>query len=223
MIIWILSCILDLLFNVICYLTNPIVVLFANEVGELPKIFYWWDNWDDGLDIEWMITEHHVPKWAEYDFNRHYKYYSNTEAESITGKHMSFVVLLDPNFTLKERFQRYVCRLTWLYRNCAYGFSYSVTGRLVDESKLIVKRNNPGLKNEHDYLAYYKHWLWEPFCIFYGKFWNVKDISWLRWTGIDKEFYIKIYLGYKFNSIKPGQQKQSMLALFAWPFTHEEH
>ena len=222
MIIWLISCVLDLLFNAVCYLTNPIVVLFANEVGELPKIFYWWSNWDDGLDIEYMITEHHVPKWAEYDFNRHYKFYSNIEAEKITGEHKSFVVLLDPHFTLKERLQRYICRVAWLYRNCAYGFSYSVTGRMIDGSKVIVKRNHP-VKNEHDYLGYYKNWLWDPFCLFYGKFWNVKDIPWLRWTGIDKEFYLKIFIGYKFEYIRPETKERAMLALFAWPFTHEPH
>ena len=36
--------------------------------------------------------------------------------------------LLDGNFTRHERFQRYICRLWWLWRNNAYGFSYYVTG-----------------------------------------------------------------------------------------------
>ena len=217
MIIWILSCILDLLFNVICYLTNPIVVLFANEVGELPKIFYWWDNWDDGLDIEWMITEHHVPKWAEYDFNRHYKFYSNTEAEAMTGTYKSFVVLLDPNFTLKERFQRYICRLQWLYRNCAYGFSYSVTGRMIDGSKIITKKRE-GTNYEPFYIGHYKNWLFEPFCIKIGKGWYFKDIKWLSWIPIKRHFLLEAYLGYKFYSVKPDEIKRCMLTISIWPF-----
>ena len=87
MIKYLLYCILEIIFTIIAYLTNPIVVLFANEVGELPDIFRWWANWDDGLDVEWMVTEHEVPHWAEYDFNRHYKYYNEWEAEEITGNH----------------------------------------------------------------------------------------------------------------------------------------
>lgn len=139
---WIIFAIIDLLFNIIAYITNPFVLLFADEVGNLPKIFLWWENWDDHLDVEWMISEHHVPKWAEYDFNRHYKYYSEWEADKIIGEHRGFVELLDPNFTLKERFQRYICRLVWLYRNCAYGFSYYVTGVDVHKSDIIKIRNN---------------------------------------------------------------------------------
>ena len=88
----------------------------------------WWANWDDGLDVEWMVTEHQVPRFAEYDFCRHYKYYTEWEAEKITGRHCGFVILFDPHFTLWERFQRYICRLWWLWRNNAYGFSYYVTG-----------------------------------------------------------------------------------------------
>ena len=120
MLVYILYCIVDILFNIIAYITNPIVLLFANEVGNLPPILKWWDNWDDCLDIDWMIYEHHVPKWAEYDFNKHYKSHSAWEAEQETGIYKGYVELIDPNFTLKERLQRYVCRLVWIYRNCAY-------------------------------------------------------------------------------------------------------
>lgn len=134
---WALLSILDLLFTAQCYITNPIVVLFATECGELPTLFSWWANWDDGLDVEWMVTEHKVPSWAEYDFNRHYKYYDEWQAEKITGHHHGFVVMLDDHFTIKERFQRYICRLWWLWRNCGYGFSYYVTGINVRKADIV--------------------------------------------------------------------------------------
>ena len=135
---WILMAILDILFNIVAYLTNPFVLLFADEVGNLPSIFLWWSNWDDHLDVDWMVYEHHVPKFAEYDFNKHYKYHSEWEAEELIGEHRGYVDMLDPDFTLWERFQRYVCRLAWLYRNCAYGFSYHVTG--VDVAKAEIDK-----------------------------------------------------------------------------------
>ena len=125
---WILLAILDLAFNCVAYLTNPFVLLFADEVGNLPHIFYWWENWDDHMDIDWMVDEHHVPNFACYDFHRHYRYHPPEEAEKLIGEYRGYVDLLDPHFTFHERFQRYVCRLWWLYRNCAYGFSYYVTG-----------------------------------------------------------------------------------------------
>ena len=125
---WALFAVLDVLFNIVCYLTNPVVLLFADEVGNLPWLFTWWENWDDHLDIDWMVDEGHVPRFARYDFHRHYRYHDPAEAEQLTGVYRGYVDLLDGNFTLWERVQRYVCRVCWLYRNNAYGFSYYVTG-----------------------------------------------------------------------------------------------
>lgn len=214
MILYILYCIIDILFNIIAYVTNPIVCLFANEVGELPPIFRWWANWDDNLDVSWMVTQHHVPRFAEYDFHRHYVYYDEWQAEKITGQHHGFVILLDPNFTIKERIQRYFCRLTWLYRNCAYGFSYHVTGRVVNGIDVEVITDN-----KYCYYGRCKHWLTiDPFCFYMMRPWNPKDVSWLRWTGIDHKFYLKIFFGWKFQHIKTTETKRSMLALFAYPF-----
>ena len=221
MIKWILYCIIDILFNLICYITNPFVLLFANEVGELPKIFKLWENWDDGLDIEWMITEHRVPKFAEYDFNRHYKYYTDWEAKKYHGREKGFVELLDPNFTLKERFQRYICRLVWLYRNCAYGFSYYVTGVIVDDNKLIdyLVDRTPG---HQIVMRYYKNWwLWDPFVIWTEITWHTKDVFIFRWLGIDRDFNIKTFLGWKCQYIKKGETKRCMLALFP-PYPYKE-
>jgi len=218
MIAWILYCILDIIFNLIAYLTNPIVVLFADEVGELPKIFTWWANWDDGLDVDWMVYEHHVPSWAEYDFNRHYKYHSEWDALKEKGIFHGYVDLLDPNFTLKERFQRYICRLVWIYRNCAYGFSYYVTGRDIDGDQVeyVINIDKPG--NRQVFFRY-KHWLtYEPFVYYVMYKWNPKNVSWLAWTKIDHWFYLKLFFGWKFQSIKPGKKDRAMLALFAWPF-----
>ena len=221
MIKWLLYCIVDILFNLICYITNPIVILFANEVGELPDILRWWANWDDGMDIDWMIYEHRVPKFAEYDFNKHYKYHPDWEAKKYYGKDKGFVELLDPNFTIKERFQRYICRLVWLYRNCAYGFSYEVTGTIVDGSKLIytINDNTPG---HRVVIRHYKYWwLWDPFVVYTEITWHTKNIFIFRWLGIDRSFNIKTYLGWKCTFTKSNEIKRCMLALFpSWPF-HE--
>lgn len=134
---WFVLSVLDALFNVIAYVTDPFVLLFADEVGNLPGWALWWENWDDHLDVDWMVYEHHVPKFAEYDFNRHYCYHDEYEAEQLIGEHRGYVDLLDGDFTLKERFQRYVCRLWWLWRNNAYGFSYYVTGVDVRKDDIV--------------------------------------------------------------------------------------
>ena len=146
---WLLYAVFDVLFNIVAYLTNPFVVPFASEYGNLPWLLTWWDNYDDTMDVEWFVKEH-VPGWAVYDYDRHYKYHDATEAEHTTGRYKGYVEILNPDFTLKERLQRYVCRVLWLYRNCAYGFSYYVTG--VDVYKAdVVKIKTP----EQDGYVYY--------------------------------------------------------------------
>lgn len=73
---WLMYVILDVLFTIVCYFTNPIVVLFANREGNLPSIFKWWQTYDNTLDVEWMITEGIVPKIFRYDYKKHYLYIS---------------------------------------------------------------------------------------------------------------------------------------------------
>ncbi|MBQ8132405.1 MAG: hypothetical protein IJ193_07940 [Bacilli bacterium] len=218
MIIWALNLVLDILFNIICWVTNPIVCLFADEYGELPKCLRYWQTYDNTLDIEWMISEYHVPKFAEYDFNKHYHYIDEWKAEEITGKHKGYVELLDPNFTLKEKFQRYVCRLCWMYRNCGYGFSYEITGKDIDGSK-VIEEVNDHTKGHRVYWGHYDKWLTtEPFCYYAMIRWNPKDISWLKWTNVNIPFTCKIFFGWKFQDIKLNENRKCMLAFFLWPF-----
>ena len=191
---WFLLAIVDLLFNAICYITNPIVLLFADELGNLPKIFLWWANWDDHLDVDWMIYEHHVPKWAEYDFNKHYHYVNEWDAEKTIGEHRGYVILLDGNFTLKERFQRYICRLTWMYRNCAYGFSYYVTGVTVNEADIVK------VINEKRYIYFVTNYAW----VFKYDRPSYKNHHW------------KIFLGWKMQDVH-GKQR-CMLAFCVNPW-----
>ena len=162
----------------LCYLTNWFVVLFADRYGNLPKIFKLWQTYDNCLDVAWMIYENNVPKFAQYDFNKHYLYHFESKGDGymIPG----YVDLIDDNFTLKERFQRYVCRCAWLYRNCGYGFAYYVFGKTVNPSDVKV------CVSEKDFFVAIdtKN---NIFCI--------KDDR--RWCRLFKK---SIYLGYKFIS-----------------------
>ena len=102
---WLVLCGANMLCMVLCYLTNWFVVLFADKYGKLPKIFKLWQTYDNCLDIAWMIYEGNVPKFARYDFNKHYLYHYENKGDGyiIPG----YVDLIDEDFTLKEKFQRY--------------------------------------------------------------------------------------------------------------------
>ena len=177
---FVLYAIVDILFNIVCYLTNPFVLLFADEVGNLPHIFCWWENWDDHLDISWMVDEHHVPSFAEYDFHRHYVYHTPDEALQLIGEYRGYVDLLDDNFTLKERFQRYVCRICWLYRNNAYGFSYYVAGITVNEAD-VTKIKTDEVDGYTWYVTDYAFCYKDMRPSFFGMYWD-NYIGWkFRW------------------------------------------
>lgn len=50
MIKYLFLCIIDTVFTLLCYLLNPIVVLFANKEGYLPRPLSWFGTHDNSLD-----------------------------------------------------------------------------------------------------------------------------------------------------------------------------
>lgn len=128
-----------ILCTLLCYLTNPIVVLFADEKGNLPKVFKLWQTYDNCLDVEWMISEEVVPKFARYNFNRYYRYHLEDKRtkDIIPG----YVDILEPITSTKVKLQRYFCRVAWLYRNCAYGFAYYIFGKQIDCTKIVTVKD----------------------------------------------------------------------------------
>ena len=83
---WILYIIADVAFSIICYLTNWLVIFFADEYGNLPKCLRWWQTYDNCLDVDFIAKEV-VPKIFRYDFDKHYIYYPEVKdgALMITG------------------------------------------------------------------------------------------------------------------------------------------
>ena len=204
MIIWLITLIFDIIFNIICWFTNPIVCLFANEEGVLPKIFFLWAQYDDGLDIEWFVSTEHLPSWMVYDFKKHYKY--------VDASPTSYVILIDPNFTIKERIQRYFCRLAWMYRNCAYGFSYYIVGRMVDGDKLIDLDPPYTILDQKIKVRYYDNWkTFGIFCVKGDVKWYTKDYAPFKWFNIDRKCICKIFIGYKAQSVQKGEKCRCML------------
>ena len=124
MLVWFIFAPLNILCMLLCYLTNWFVCLFADEYGELPCVFRLWQTWDDTLNPRFYIKEH-VPSFLRYDYDKHYQeYFASTPELVRLGRKRCFVKIIDPHFTLKERIQRYICRVMWLYRNCGYGFAF---------------------------------------------------------------------------------------------------
>lgn len=202
---WIFQAVAELVAMVVAYLTNWLVVLWADERGNLPYWLRYWQTYDNTLDVGWMIDE--VPEWARYDYDKHYLYHS--EVKPPNSMTPGFVDVLDGNFTAKERFQRYVCRICWLYRNSNYGFSYYVNGRVIDGEKNVVVKtvNEP---NNEQWISYVPGNWWNcTWSFFYCR-------QYCRW------FRLRIYLGWKLKGVTSGTQRH-MLALAVNPFKPLEH
>lgn len=127
MILWFLYFLLSLVFMVICYVTNPIVVLFADEDGELPGVLKYWQTWDNSTFCSDSVE--HAPKFLRYDWARHYKEHKDAdEYLRSVNRQRWYAICIDHNFTAWERVQRYLCGVLWLTRNCSYGFAFYLLG-----------------------------------------------------------------------------------------------
>ena len=197
--LWIFQAILQLIFSIIAYITNPIIVLFGNREGKLPTIFKWWETPDNPLDVEWYVKTT-APSWARYDFDKHYVSHEGDTSLVMVPR---WVTCIDSHFTIKERIQRYVCRVGWLSRNTAYGFAYYVNGRdFVGANQIVLRADSGG-----DWLSYLRGGN-----ILIGTWSLYIDKQWCKW------FWIRIYAGWKLKGKYQGFKDRSMIALCFWPF-----
>lgn len=89
---------LDVVANIVGYLINPLLPLFAGADGRLPNGLSWFQPFDATLD--------------------------GTETRFIAAT----AGRRDEHGNAKSKLDRCILRVLWLYRNNAYGFSHSVLG-----------------------------------------------------------------------------------------------
>lgn len=190
--IWFLLAPLQILSMLICYLTNPIVCLFCDEKGELHGFWNLWQTWDDSCNPRFYVMEK-APKFLQYDYDRHYKEYMT--AETYYGRTRWRAELIDPHFTLKERIQRYCCRVLWLARNCGYGFAYYLFGADVAMSACEEKMYK---KDDLHYIRF----TWDTAKPLWRRPWCIKG-NWYYFGS--KRWHADIFLGWKFSKENVGR------------------
>lgn len=127
---WIILAAVNWVATIICWITTPLIVLFCDEEGELDSVLHLWQTWDDSCYAEQMVTEN-APEFLRYDW--HSKYYTIEEDIPNTGRTRRLAKKYPwATFSLKERIQRYLCAVLWLWRNPAYGVSFYLLGCNVD-------------------------------------------------------------------------------------------
>lgn len=153
--LWFIFYPLNLICSIICYLTNWFIVLFADENGELHGTWHLWQTWDDTLDVDWFVKDT-VPKIFRYDFDKHYVTFRETTPYLAPYNRFKGAVCQKEGvqWTLKERVQRYICRVLWLTRNNGYGFAFYLFG--IDH----IGTSLASIKSKY-YTIYYNDICWE--------------------------------------------------------------
>lgn len=138
-----------------------------------------------------------------YDFNRHYRYHH--ENKSNGGLIPGYVEILDPDFTIKERIQRYFCRLLWLIRNNGYGFAYEVLGANFNPKYHVVEIDEERKNYIH----------WKSYIVNKPEIWCYSLTKpWCKW------FQLRIYLGWKLRGFTHGIPNQRAMLACHVTFLH---
>ena len=192
---WFLYGPLQLIIMIICYITNPIVVLFADKDGELHGFLRKWQTFDDSCDSEDCVTKY-VPKWIRYDF---YKYYrAEKQYDPNYGRVMKKSINI-AQLSLIDKLKRYCCRLFWLSRNCAYGFAIDWFGATINPDNVVVIDDYRAGEFERNILVTRDLNCW--------KIYNSMRI-------LNTKYRWKIYLGWKIHNVKSIHR--AMLAFRIW-------
>lgn len=184
---------LQLLCMVVCYLTNWIIVLFADKNGELHGPLRLWQTWDDSLDSEDCVTKY-VPSIIRYDFYKYYRVERHLLPKCNRWRKYSINIAPLP---LIDRIKRYCCRVFWLHRNCGYGFAFELFGCDVPAGSVKVYADYKTGKHELCYASSRNHWM--LYC-------TLPISSRYRW---------RIYLGWK---LSPGitSHHRAMIVFRVW-------
>lgn len=192
---WFIYTPLQLLIMIICYITNPIVVLFADKDGELHGFLRKWQTFDDSCDSEDCVTKY-VPKWIRYDF---YKYYrAEKQYDPNYGRVMKKSINI-AQLSLIDKLKRYCCRLFWLSRNCAYGFALDWFGATINPDDVIVIDSYKKGEFERNILVTRDL-----------KYWKVYNTMLI----LNTNYRWRIYLGWKIHNVQSVHY--TMLAFRIW-------
>lgn len=147
MVIWFLYFLVSLVCMILCYITNPIVVLFCNDDGELPACLKYWQTWDNSCNPSDIVDI--LPEWLQYDWAKHYEEYKSTTPYLFSvNRERWFTRCIDDDFTISEMLKRYIGRVWWLTRNCSYGFAFYLLGQNVSTTLEIKESANTKLVRE---------------------------------------------------------------------------
>ena len=206
--IWLLLLPLSLVTMGLCYILNPIVLLFCDEDGELHGFLHYFQTWDDSCNPRCAVMEM-APKIISYDWDKHYEEYkAQTPKLAPYNKTRWVAKCINSDFTLGERIKRYLCRVYWLTRNCSYGFAFYFFGCEYDPENVVIDKNESDGRNRTAHIKgenlLHTYWCYKNSDRIFGSvYWNV-------------------YLGWKLDLHPSGHTRAMIANRIAFKF-HEDY
>lgn len=143
MIQWIIYFPMALIISIMCYITNPIVAFFCDDDNELHGFLKNWQTFDNSCAPS--ECKDFLPSFLTSFWDKHYvESYGTDEETAKYGCSRWFTPCYNHDFTIWERIQRYICRVAWLTRNCAYTFMWKYFGSYAPSEAV-----------------YDGHWIWD--------------------------------------------------------------
>lgn len=144
---WAFYWLINLPIMIMCYITNPVVVLFADNNGELPTWCKWWQTHDDSVFSSDVVKKKELPSFLLYDYDKHYaERYDTSDIElALVNNGRWYSDCINDHFSLWERVQRYICGVYWLTRNCGYGWAFWLFGCNIIPADVVYKHKTDKL------------------------------------------------------------------------------
>lgn len=109
--------------------------------------------------------------------------------------------LIDPNFTIKERILRYICRVLWLTRNCGYGFAYYIFGVTIDGTSMKKVYGKYQYIESNGETRMFEVWVQKDKNFLIAPFTIKSD-----WVYFNQKLELNWYIGWKINMGLVGQR-----------------
>lgn len=175
--LWALLFIPNLLIYLACMILNPVVALFVTKRDGreyLVKPLYWFQTHDNPVDEYW---------YGGY----------------FTDSFFRYVREASPYQYESSAWLRYVCRLFWLWRNCAYGFSYNLFGRDLIGEEVVTETGNEKFGKWRRFILRSNSWqLKAHIPIGFGLQLDV-NIGWKTHKGFPRAMYADRLISFRYN------------------------
>lgn len=190
-VLWVVMFVPSLLVELLCMILAPVVALpcfvtYADRTDRVKRLgnktltmrreylvrwLYWFQTHDNAVDEYW---------WGSFTESAFLPFVRNATQETYDS----------------SAFLRYLCRLLWLWRNCAYGFLYHIFSRALDETILLNERGCEDVGYWHRVTIRSSSWQIKAHIPLFRNLHLSLNFGWKRHDGFDRCMFANKIIGF---------------------------